>query len=175
MKTKFISLFFALTVTSILYGQTQKLDDESMALASFLSGKNFKSIQLEKYPTGHQYAMVKLNGVDARFILDTGAGATIVDTKLKDRFQLKTINSSLMGVGAGGGNLSVQATTGNTLEIGDAYENKNQPIMLMSLEHINGALRAMHLQEADGVLGVDVLKNGSALIDFKNMLLYLKK
>jgi len=44
----------------------------------------------------------------------------------------------------------------------------------MSLEHVNQALTQAGIQEAFiGVIGVDILKPGKAIIDYGNMKLYL--
>lgn len=48
-------------------------------------------------------------------------------------------------------------------------------IHLMSLDHINNAFRQLNLKEIDGVIGADMLTQGKAIIDYENLVLYLRK
>ena len=57
---------------------------------------------MNKLITGHLYFNTTLNGVKGKFILDTGAGATVVEIKNKDKFKLKAEESTQAGAGAGG-------------------------------------------------------------------------
>ena len=45
----------------------------------------------------------------------------------------------------------------------------------MNLDHVNSAFESMGLEKVDGVIGADILTNYNAIIDYKNLTLYLKK
>lgn len=47
--------------------------------------------------------------------------------------------------------------------------------MLMNLDHMNTAFKQHGLEEIDGVIGAELLLSGKAIIDYANMILYLKK
>lgn len=149
-------------------------NSDSAQIAEFLRGKNYRAIKLEKYPTGHLVTRVKLNGVKGLFILDTGAGATIVENERKDKFLLSIQSDTIKAYGAGGSSMAVQTSAGNTLELDGDYKEKDFTLKLISLENVNGALRRLKLDEVDGIIGADILTQRSALIDYKNLVLYLK-
>ncbi len=44
----------------------------------------------------------------------------------------------------------------------------------MPLDHINNAFKQMGIEEVDGVIGADILTTGKAIIDYANLILYLK-
>ena len=41
-------------------------------------------------PSGHLHLFGQLNGVDGNFVLDTGAGATVIEKKNKEKFGMQT-------------------------------------------------------------------------------------
>jgi len=45
----------------------------------------------------------------------------------------------------------------------------------MSLDHVNQAFASIGVEEIDGVIGADILEYKNAVIDYKNLILYLKK
>ena len=111
-------------------------------LHAFLFGKGYHAIPFFQNAVGHLLVEVTINGVTGIFILDTGAGSTIVDTKQAERLKLRLQrnNSTHSGAGAGGQNLEVIPTEGNILEMG-SYRIGNFPISVMSLfEHVSQAL-----------------------------------
>ena len=61
-------------------------------------------LEIKKMPSGQLFLSGKLNGVDAVFMLDTGAGATIIEEKNKEKFKLSIRNSEQgpIGVETGG-------------------------------------------------------------------------
>lgn len=168
------NLVIAVMILTAINTFAQKNDDAEM-LNHFMKGHNYLSIHLSKYPTGHLYAEGKVNGIKGRFILDTGAGATIVESTKKDKFNMKVEADTIKATGAGGTGLEVQSSDGNVFELVAGHAQKNFTFKLLSLEHINGALRSLQLEEIDGIIGADFLSGRSAVIDYKNMILYFKK
>ena len=63
---------------------------QSNDLQEFLLKKGYVAIKLNKLIIGHLYMEGTLNGVKGKFILDSGAGATVIDEKAKDKFKLNT-------------------------------------------------------------------------------------
>lgn len=152
----------------------QKEQPDTITLEKFLTEKHdYIKIPITRIASGHLRIKVLLNGVGGEFILDTGAGATVVETKRKDKFNLQTENSNASGVGAGG-TQTLQKATNNTLKLGSLTKNKFD-VYLMNLDHVNQALTSMGLAEVDGVIGADILAKNKAIIDHSNLVLYLKK
>ncbi len=68
----------------------------------------------------------------------------------------------------------MQVSAGNTLQIGQ-LEIENFSIYLMSLDHVNKAFLTMELEEIDGIIGSDILTAKKGVIDYTNLILYLRK
>jgi predicted aspartyl protease len=127
-----------------------------------------------KYPTGHLWTEVKINGMIGRFILDTGVASTAIERRRIDYFDIKVIEYTLEAIGAGGAIMPVRTTTGNNLQLGD-YADGDFPLKLVRFDKVNQALRSMQEPEVDGIIGNDLLEGRCAIIDYKNLTLYLKK
>jgi hypothetical protein len=135
--------------------------------------QDYARLPLKKMTSGHLHMEASLNGVEGRFILDTGAGATVLDEKKKARFSLISQKSKKMATGTGGGAIGMQVSSGNSFQIGPlAIEDFS--IYLMSLEHMNKAFQTMKLEEVDGIIGSDILTSKRGVIDYTNLMLYLR-
>lgn len=53
-------------------------------------------------PSGHLHLFSQLNGVDGNFVLDTGAGTTVIEKKNKEKFGMQTKATENKATGAGG-------------------------------------------------------------------------
>ena len=159
------------------YAQTKLKSASSLKeaeLENFLTVKHdYIKIPITKMVTGHLHVDVVLNGVAGEFILDSGAGATVVETSKKDKFGLKAEASEESGAGAGG-TQSLQMAANNTMKIGGLTKQKFD-IYIMNLDDVNHALTSMGLKEVDGVIGADILTENKAVIDYANLILYLQK
>lgn len=143
-------------------------------LGLFLKEKNYVAIQLKKFATGHLYLTAKVNDSTAVFILDTGAGATLMEGGNAAKYNLSAAASANEAVGAGGSNLTLQETTLRSFEIAD-YVLSDFKIHLMNLDHVNKAFKQLGLAAIDGVIGADILTKGKAVIDYEHLILYLKR
>lgn len=145
-------------------------------LHAFLLNKGYHAIPFIKNAVGHLLVDIIINGEKGSFILDTGASATIVDTKQASRLQLvlQTDDATFEGAGAGGQGLEVIPSKGNRLEIG-SYLLPDYPLLVMSLfANITQVFEQAGVhEELSGVLGVDILIPGKAVIDYSSMTLYL--
>lgn len=168
-KIKTATIIFLLTFSLNVVAQESKNSND---LASFLEKKNYTQIKLSKLLTGHLSLSAKVNGIPATFILDTGAGGTVLETKQAQKFGLISANTNNKAAGAGGGDMELQATSIKSFVL-DSYRLVDFTVYLMDLEHVNGALRQLGISEVDGVIGADILSQGKAIIDYSNMLLYL--
>ncbi|HCO68450.1 MAG TPA: acid protease, partial [Dysgonomonas sp.] len=136
--------------------------------------RDYTAIQLKKFVTGHLYLTVQINNMDAVFILDTGAGATVIDDKRESKFELNTLITDNKAVGVGGGNMALRQSIVNNFKIQD-YNINDFKIHLMNLDHVNNALKRVGIEEIDGVIGADILLKGKAIIDYENLVLFLKR
>lgn len=150
----------------------ENLKKTDIDLDDFLVSKhNYKKIPITQSASGHLHVKVLLNNVEGYFVLDTGAGATILETQRKDAFKIKVEEAQNTGVGAGG-KQQMQKTNNNTIQLGELTLSEFQ-FYVMNLDHVNNAFKKMGLKEVDGVLGADILKMKKAVIDYSNLVLYL--
>jgi predicted aspartyl protease len=144
-------------------------------LQMFLFEKGYLAIPILQNAAGLLLIHVTINGVQGLFILDTGAGETVITTGKADHLKLVLQEDSTTQTGAGAGGLGLEVTlsNGNHVEIGQ-YIVMDFTICVMSLDHVNQAFAQAGIEEEFfGVIGVDILKPGKAVIDYGEMTLYL--
>lgn len=117
-------------------------------------------ISYDWYHTHRIYVHAKINGIEGKFILDTGAGVGIMLTQtFADRLHLKQINTDVMaGIG---GQISARAARIDTLTIGG--NTLSNLVVLYRDERL----------DADGVLGFDLLAGAIAHLDLDHQTLTL--
>lgn len=172
----FIPLFcFWLAMIQPAQAQTAAATQDGKMLYGFMLKDGYVAIKLSKYITGHLYTdEMSINGIKGKFILDTGAGGTVIEESRKDKFRIKTEASLEKAVGAGGSGMNISVSMNNRVELG-AYIVPQMMLRTMDLDHVNNAFRQLGIPEVDGIIGADLLYNGNAVIDYVNMILYLKK
>ncbi|MFK7951795.1 MAG: retropepsin-like aspartic protease [Ekhidna sp.] len=152
----------------------KQTENQKFNLESYLTKDDYVKLELKKMSSGHLHIFGKLNGVNGNFILDTGAGATVIEEKNKEKFHMQTKESKEQATGAGGTGMQMQNSEKNNLKI-EKLELKEINLMLMNLDHVNNAFESMGLEKIDGVIGADILTVNKAIIDYSNLVLYLKK
>ena len=167
-------LFFSSCKTSMKNEFRKETENQKFNLESYLTKDNYVRLELKKMPSGHLHIFGQINGVNGNFILDTGAGATLIEEKNKGKFQMLTKESEKQAAGAGGIGMKMQTSDNNTLKIGK-LKLTEQNLMLMNLDHVNHAFESMGLEKVDGVIGADILTDRKAIIDYSNLILYLKE
>ena len=145
-----------------------------MKLNTLLTDKGYAVIRLKKISTNHFELKAKLNGVNGRFILDTGASNSCVHISLSAKFKLDLKDSDTKAAGAGAIGMETKLAEGNTLQLAK-WKFTNAAIVLLDLSHVNTALTEHSASPVDGIIGADILEKGKAIIDYKKRKLYLKK
>lgn len=144
-----------------------------MTLRQYLLDKGFVKITLSYTVTNHLEIKANLNGVSGRFILDTGASSSCVGFEVAEKFNLVTQDSDVKAAGAGSTTLKTQKSLKNNITIGK-WQYTKLPLVVFDMTHVNSALNAQDVVSVDGIIGADILKKGKAVIDYKNLNLYLK-
>lgn len=178
MKKIILLLLISRLLFSCSTKTTSKVDQinnvKPFNLEQFLTENNdYVKIPLSKMASGHLHLKAFINGVEGDFILDTGAGATVIDPKRQKKFSVKTQESKSSGAGAGG-QTSLQQSLDNSFKI-EKLEMPKFLLYVMNLDHVNNAFTSMGLKEVDGVIGADILSSNKGIIDYANLTLYLKK
>jgi predicted aspartyl protease len=146
-------------------------------LAQFLSSIGYTAIPIRQNIAGQLIINAKINGVDGVYILDTGAGSSVLDAKQSDTLKLKLNpdETELTGGGVGGHGMENVPSYNNSIEM-NGFKMDNLAVAVMPLESAWESLASIGAQEElFGFLGVDILKSGNAIMEFDTMTLYLKQ
>lgn len=138
-----------------------------------LSLRGYSSIALTRLKTGHLVLQARINSVPGRFVLDTGAGRSVIEAGRQTRFKLGRIDDKQAVATGAGGDVALRMSHGNRLQIGP-YVDYGFTAYLMPLEQVNLAFLRSGDDGIDGVIGSDVLRSGRAVIDYAGGRLYLK-
>ena len=142
-------------------------------LKKILSENGYIRIPLTLTKTNHLEVKAKINGVEGRFILDTGASSTCIGFDCIDHFNLVTEESEIKASGAGATNMLTQTSKKNILKIGN-WKKEKVKLILFDLSHVNSALIVHKSIPVHGIIGADILKKTKAIIDYDKKVLFLK-
>ncbi len=143
-------------------------------VATTLESAGYSPIPMTRHGDAHLTVEARINGVAGTFILDTGAGRTVIDRAAQSRFdEGRATVATGRATGAGSGGLAIAALPGNRLAIGD-YRDDAFTAHFLALDHVNAAFANRGEAPVAGVLGADVLERGGAVIDYPNLRLYLR-
>jgi Aspartyl protease len=144
-------------------------------IAQFLASMGYTAIPLRQNVAGQLLINAKINDVDGVYILDSGAGQTVVDAKQMDTLKLKLNYDERASTGGGLGAHSIEnvPSYNNKLEINN-FKINNLVVAVMPLASAWESLAQVGAHdELFGIIGVDLLKTGKAIIDLGTMTLYL--
>ncbi|MGB0840344.1 MAG: DinB family protein [Chitinophagales bacterium] len=151
------------------------MSQSSINLASFLTEMGYESIQLAVNKTSHFEISGHINGIEARFILDTGASDTVIDLSRAEQFQfteLKSLQEKASGVGST--SMDISSTTNVVLGL-ENYTLKLPLLHLTDLSHVNNALQMHQATPIDGIIGAGVLQQHKAVISYEDAQVFLKR
>jgi hypothetical protein len=122
----------------------------------------------------HVFLKAKINGVNARLLLDTGASRTVFDTDKIKKFILSEPeqNRHYKAVGLGTSNMDNFTVVLDRFSVG-ALKLKNYTALLLDLSHANQYYAVLDKKEIDGILGGDILWKTKSRIDYKKSVLIL--
>ena len=144
----------------------------SITLNKFLKSKGYSSIKLIFLVTKHYLIEAKVNGIDGRFILDTGASNSCICTSLEDKFKVISKESKEKASSANSEMTNTKISKSNIIQIGKWEDKIN--LITFDMSHINNALSEKKINPIDGIIGADALKKSKAVIDYESNKLYLK-
>ena len=144
----------------------------SITLNKFLKSKGYSSVKLIFSETKHYLIEAKVNGIDGRFILDTGASNSCICTSLEDKFKVISKESKEKASSANSEMTNTKISKSNIIQIGK-WENKIN-LISFDMNHINNALSQKKVSPIDGILGADILKKSNSILDYKSNKLFMK-
>ena len=175
------SIFAASIRTSIKYGAILGFSgiilsacepSQPQTLGKFLTTQDYVEINLSKLATGHEMVKVAINGREGQFILDSGAGATVVHETTTPKFKLELDENSIEEATGAGGQTSIFWAQIDSISIGDEAVPMDK-IAVMDLSHVVTAIKGATGEDIEGVIGQDILTTHNGIIDVKNSRLYL--
>ncbi|MEM6262837.1 MAG: retropepsin-like aspartic protease [Bacteroidota bacterium] len=145
----------------------------SQTLQRFLTLKGYQHIFLEQNGAGHYQITAQLNQVNTSFIIDTGASRTVIDHERATVLGLISEDDSLQAAGLGGREMKTRISHDNLLTIA-GMDIPSVVITLLDLSHVNYALESFGDIPVDGVIGLDILHDLKAVIDYGNSVMYFQ-
>jgi len=167
MNSKKVLLFISSIISINFVAKAEDLD-------KFYQCENYQAIAIEKLSTGHDVIAATLNGVNAKFVVDTGAKMSVINKHLLSKYSIdrSSMLSKEKGAGAAGD------VVAELYPLDSLYfkENKIQIPTIASTELsqiINGLGYSTGVW-VDGILGQDVLLKHAGIIDGSNNQLLIK-
>ena len=144
----------------------------SLTKNSFLKSIGYKSVKLKLLKTNHYLLKACINGVEGKFILDSGASSSCICLSLENKFKIDSKKNKIKASSATSNMEDTRLSKNNTIKIGKWRSTIN--LVSIDMTHINRVLNEKVTESVDGIIGADVLKKSKAVIDYESNKLYLK-
>lgn len=139
-----------------------------------LLARGYARIPVRWLPTGHLVVLAEINGVEGRFLLDTGAAHTVLNRASVARFGLVPCacpSVAATAVGAGGAT-DLSAWSVERFELGGVRARIDH-LRAADLSAVVAAIGAATRVRIDGIIGQDVLVERQGMIDLASGRLFL--
>ena len=110
----------------------------SITLNKFLKSEGYSSVKLIFLKTKHYLIEAKVNSINGRFILDTGASNSCICTSLEDKFKVISEDSKEKASSANSEMTHTKISKSNVIQVGK-WENKIN-LITFDMSHINHVL-----------------------------------
>ena len=144
----------------------------SLTKNSFLKSVGYISVKLKLLKTNHYLLKACINGVEGKFILDSGASSSCVCLSLENKFKINSKKNKIKASSATSNMEDTRLSKNNTIELRKWRSTIN--LVSIDMTHINRVLSEKETESVDGIIGADVLKKSKAVIDYESNKLYLK-
>ena len=144
----------------------------SLTKNSFLKSIGYISVKLKLLKTNHYLLKACINGIEGKFILDSGASSSCICLSLENKFKIDSKENKIKASSATSNMEDTRLSKNNTIKIGKWRSTIN--LVSIDMAHINKVLNEKETESVDGIIGADVLKKSKAVIDYESNKLYLK-
>ncbi|NLB86262.1 MAG: hypothetical protein GX793_04280 [Bacteroidales bacterium] len=124
----------------------------------------------------HILIEVKINGLKANMIIDTGASSTVFDIKnpIFENINFENIETNNLSSGFNSVIEGLYFGNINSFSI-SWFKLKNLKSIFTSMQHINDLYKNLNLPSVAGILGCDFLVANNVLLDFEKKEILIKK
>lgn len=137
-------------------------------LEAVMTAKGYTKVEFDE-EMNHLFIDVKIEGKEGRFLLDTGAMATIMKESSAPKFGLDIKPANIQAGGVGGGAQIKGQVKTEKFEMNGEQSGK-QVFYIMALNH----MPQNYASKMDGILGGDFFKAKKAHFDYAGGILWLK-
>ena len=127
-----------------------------------------KKILLEFTESKHIVCNLKLNNIDARFLVDTGASNSCFDVLKKEKYNIQSKGKEIELTSAAERKMGA-ISSDNCKLIFDSQKIIDVTLMLIDMSTINNALEEQKEKKIDGILGGDILNEIKAKINYEKL------
>jgi predicted aspartyl protease len=144
-----------------------------MNLPDYLKSLGYIEVPLTLTRVNHIVVHAKANGEDVLLIVDTGASRTCFAESCAERLGLTSGRVENIAVSFAVPKKTKASSKLESLDIGSLHLTDFET-WLVDFSYINMLVEMKGEEFCDGVLGADILRRTSAVIDYKGRKLYLK-
>ncbi len=119
--------------------------------------RQFVLIPIIREKSHHITIVARLSGRAARFIIDTGAGGTILDSEAVSQYKLKLSSASHKAGGVGAAAMRMNYVAKHDLTLCE-LDLSSTKLLTLDLSHVNAGLKKAKVEPVVGVLRADVLE-----------------
>ena len=113
-------------------------------LNKFLKESGYLTIKLQFLKSQHYSLEAKINGVNGKFILDTGASNSCICASLENNFKIISIET-------------IEKASSATSEISNTKISKNKiNLITLQMSHINDVLSEKKINSVSGIIRGDI-------------------
>lgn len=141
--------------------------------SNYILKDKFRRVPLKISRTKHLIIKAKVNGIEGRFILDTGASNSCIGFEFENHFNIISVDSTNTAAGAGATGMKTKVSYSNNLQL-SRWKNNDFTFIIFDLSHVNQALVNYKEKPVNGILGADLLIENHAIIDYAHKNLYIK-
>lgn len=141
-------------------------------LNEYLGRYGYVRVPMTKLSTGHETVLVTINGVQGQFVVDSGAGGTVVHSGSLAKFSLTTPQGEGVASSGAGGPITVFRQPIKSFEINGLVLDIDE-VNTLDLSAVAGRLKVAAGVDIDGVLGQDVLTRFKGVLEVSTQSLFL--
>ncbi|MGV3527392.1 MAG: retroviral-like aspartic protease family protein [Flavisolibacter sp.] len=146
-----------------------------MNLEEILRQNSYTAIPLRATQFGHLEINAAINDIPVLLLVDTGAASTVIDIDFAREKELPLLETTIMGGGVGTSELVIFQLQPVQLML-HALPFPETTLYAADLQHVKQSLLDKgETQLPCGVIGADILFERNAVIDYRNLLLYLQQ